>query len=121
LGPEQLATTLHALHRWAQTVDRQCSSGLMAVAIAARQIIVDGMQVCVAGGQDNISAVQGPYFEWIGKEKDPNVIEMSKAAYMPMLQTAEVVAKKYKVSREMQDDYALSSQMRTAAAQEAGH
>ena len=104
----------------AQTVDRQCSSGLMAVAIAARQIIVDGMQVCVAGGQDNISAVQGPYFEWIGKEKDPNVIEMSKAAYMPMLQTAEVVAKKYKVSREMQDDYALSSQMRTAAAQEAG-
>ena len=103
----------------AQTVDRQCSSGLMAVAIAARQIIVDGMQVCVAGGQDNISAVQGPYFEWIGKEKDPNVIEMSKAAYMPMLQTAEVVAKKYKVSREMQDDYALSSQMRTAAAQEA--
>ena len=104
----------------AQTVDRQCSSGLMAVAIAARQIIVDGMQVCVAGGQDNISAVQGPYFEWIGKEKDPNVIEISKAAYMPMLQTAEVVAKKYKVSREMQDDYALSSQMRTAAAQEAG-
>jgi len=104
----------------AQTVDRQCSSGLMAVAIAARQIMVDGMQVCVAGGQDNISAVQGPYFEWIGKEKDPNVTAVSKAAYMPMLQTAEVVAKKYKVSREMQDDYALSSQMRTAAAQEAG-
>ena len=104
----------------AQTIDRQCSSGLMAVAIAARQIIVDGMQVCVAGGQDNISGVQGPYFEWVGKEVDPNVVAQSEHAYMPMLQTAEVVAKKYQVTREMQDDYALSSQQRTAAAQEAG-
>jgi len=104
----------------AQTIDRQCSSGLMAIAIAARQIMVDGMQVCVAGGQDNISAIQAPYFEWIGKAVDPNVVAVSEHAYMPMLQTAEVVAKKYKVSRDMQDEYALSSQQRTAAAQEAG-
>ncbi len=104
----------------AQTVDRQCSSGLMSIAIAARQIMVDGMQVCVAGGQDNISQVQAPYFEWIAKETDPNVAAMSEHAYMPMLQTAEVVAKKYKVSRDAQDEYALASQTRTAAAQEAG-
>jgi len=104
----------------AQTVDRQCSSGLMAISIAARQIMVDGMQVCVAGGQDNISQVQQPYFEWIGNETDPSVMAMSEHAYMPMLQTAEVVAERYKVTREMQDEYALSSQQRTAAAQEAG-
>ncbi len=104
----------------AQTIDRQCSSGLMAIAIAARQIIVDGMQVCVAGGQDNISQVQQHYFEWIAKEIDPAVVAMSEHAYMPMLQTAEVVAKRYKVTRDMQDEYALSSQQRTAAAQDAG-
>ncbi len=104
----------------AQTMDRQCSSGLMAIATAAKQIMVDGMQVCVAGGQDNISQVQQHYFEWISAEIDPNVVAMSEHAYMPMLQTAEVVAKKYHVTRDMQDEYALSSQMRTAAAQEAG-
>ncbi len=104
----------------AQTMDRQCSSGLMAIATAAKQIMVDGMQVCVAGGQDNISQVQQHYFEWISAELDPNVVAKSEHAYMPMLQTAEVVANKYKVTRDMQDEYALSSQMRTAAAQEAG-
>lgn len=104
----------------AQTVDRQCSSGLMAIAIAARQIMIDGMQVCVAGGQDNISGVQQPYFKWIAKEIDPAVVAMSEHAYMPMLQTAEVVARRYKVTRDMQDEYALSSQQRTAAAQDAG-
>ena len=104
----------------AQTIDRQCSSGLMAIAIAARQIMVDGMKVCVAGGQDNISQVQQHYFEWISGEIDPSVVAMSEHAYMPMLKTAEVVAEKYKVTRDMQDEYALSSQQRTAAAQEAG-
>ena len=82
--------------------------------------MVDGMQVCVAGGQDNISQVQHQYFEWISSEVDPSVTAMSEHAYMPMLQTAEVVAEKYNVTREMQDEYALSSQQRTAAAQEAG-
>ena len=104
----------------AQTMDRQCSSGLMAIATAAKQVMVDGMQVCVAGGQDNISAVQNQYFEWISAEKDPNVTSKSEHAYMPMLKTAEVVADRYKVTRDMQDDYALASQHRTAAAQEAG-
>ncbi len=104
----------------AQTIDRQCSSGLMAISIAARQIMVEGMQTCVAGGQDNISQVQQHYFEWISKDIDAGVVAMSEHAYMPMLQTAEVVAERYNISRDMQDDYALSSQQRTAAAQQAG-
>ncbi len=104
----------------AQTIDRQCSSGLMAIAIASRQIMVDGMQVCVAGGQDNISQIQQHYFEWIAKDIDPSVVAMSEHAYMPMLQTAEVVAERYNVTRDMQDEYALSSQQRTAAAQDVG-
>ncbi len=104
----------------AQTIDRQCSSGLMAIAIASRQIMVDGMKVCVAGGQDNISSVQQHYFEWLSSDKDENVVSMSEHAYMPMLKTAEIVADKYGVNRDMQDAYALMSQQRTAAAQEAG-
>lgn len=103
-----------------QTIDRQCASGLMAIATAAKQIMVDGMNVVVAGGQENISAVQNPYFKWIGETQDPNVIARAEYAYMPMLQTAEFVAKKYQVSREAQDAYALLSQQRTAAAQAAG-
>lgn len=103
-----------------QTMDRQCSSGLMAIATAAKQIIVDGMNVCVAGGQENISAVQNPYFEWAKKEEDPNVIANAEHAYMPMLLTAEHVAKKFGVSREAQDEYAFQSQQRTAAAQAEG-
>src|SRR5574337_1759550 len=104
----------------AQTVDRQCSSGLMAIGMAAKQIIVDGMEVVAAGGQDNISAVQAGYFEWAAREKDPNVEKFAPHAYMPMLLTAENVAKKFGISREAQDLYALSSQQRTAAAKEAG-
>jgi len=104
----------------AQTMDRQCASGLMAIATAAKQIIVDGMEVVLAGGQDNISAVQNRYFGWAAEEQDPNVIARAEHAYMPMLQTAENVARKYGVSREAQDAYALSSQLRTAAAQEGG-
>ena len=104
----------------AQTVDRQCSSGLMAIAIAARQIIVEGMQVVVAGGQDNISAVQNQYFPWVIEQADPNVVMHAEHAYLPMLQTAEVVVERYGISREAQDEYALQSQQRTAAAQQAG-
>jgi acetyl-CoA C-acetyltransferase len=104
----------------AQTVDRQCASGLMAIAIAAKQIIVDGMQAVVGGGQENISALNKPFFEWLAREKDPNVIARSQHAYMAMLDTAEFVAQKYKISREAQDLYAVSSQQRTAAAQKAG-
>lgn len=104
----------------AQTIDRQCSSGLMAVATAAKQIMVDGMSVAVAGGQDNISEIQQKYFEWSSQCLDENVIAKSAHAYMPMLQTAEFVAKKYGISRDAQDEYSLSSQQRTAAAQAAG-
>jgi len=103
-----------------QTIDRQCSSGLMAIATAARQIIVDGMDVVVAGGQDNISAVQNRYFPWVGEEADANVITHAEHAYMPMLLTAEHVVNTYGISREDQDEYALQSQLRTAAAQRAG-
>lgn len=104
----------------AQTMDRQCASGLMAVATAAKQIIVDGMKIVIAGGQDNISGVQGPYFDGVMATKDPNVEALVPNAYMPMLKTAEFVAEKYNISREAQDEYALLSQQRTAAAQKAG-
>lgn len=103
-----------------QTIDRQCSSGLMAIAIAAKQIIVDGMDIVVAGGQDNISAVQNQYFPWVADQADPNVVMHAEHAYMPMLLTAEHVVKQYGITREAQDEYALQSQMRTAAGQQAG-
>ncbi|SDD53588.1 acetyl-CoA C-acyltransferase [Ruegeria marina] len=104
----------------AQTIDRQCASGLMAVATAAKQIMVDGMQIAIAGGQDNITAVQAAYFEAVMMAKDPNVTAQVEHAYMPMLKTAEFVASKYGISREAQDEYALISQQRTAAAQAEG-
>jgi len=103
-----------------QTIDRQCSSGLMAIATAAKQIMVDGMNVVVAGGQENISEVQQKYFDWSSQCQDENVLKHAEHAYMPMLLTAENVAKKYSINREDQDAYALSSQQRTAAAQAAG-
>jgi acetyl-CoA C-acetyltransferase len=104
----------------AQTVDRQCASGLMAIATAAKQIMVDGMQVVLAGGQENISQVQNRYFEWMQAEKDPQVTAFEPHAYMPMLMTAEHIASRYRISREAQDAYALVSQQRTARAQAEG-
>jgi len=103
-----------------QTMDRQCASGLMAIATAAKQVMVDGMDVVLAGGHDNITAVQEGYMAWVAKERDPNVIARAEHAYMPMLQTAEFVSRKYGISRDAQDRYALQSQQRTAAAQQAG-
>lgn len=103
-----------------QTIDRQCSSGLMAIATAAKQVIVDGQNVSVAGGQENISILQNAYLKWAGDEKDPNVIAQSEHAYMPMLMTAENVAQVYGISRDAQDEYAALSQGRTARAQAAG-
>ena len=102
----------------AQTIDRQCSSGLMAISTAAKQIIVDNMDIVVGGGQDSISMVQTPEMR---VAPDPSLIAMHKDVYMPMLGTAETVAARYGISREAQDEYALQSQMRTAAGQEAGH
>jgi acetyl-CoA C-acetyltransferase/acetyl-CoA acyltransferase len=103
-----------------QTIDRQCSSGLMAIATAAKQIIVDGMDVVVAGGQDNISALQNQYLTWVGEAADANVVAHAEHAYMPMLLTAENVVNTYGITREAQDEYALQSQLRTAAGQQAG-
>jgi acetyl-CoA C-acetyltransferase len=104
----------------AQTIDRQCASGMMAIATAAKQIIVDGMEVVLAGGQENITAVQHAYFKGVSAEKDPGVTDKAPNAYMPMLQTADFVARKYGISREAQDRYALQSQQRTALAQKHG-
>jgi acetyl-CoA acetyltransferase family protein len=100
-----------------QTIDRQCSSGLMAIATAAKQIIVDNMDIVVGGGQDSISLVQTPEMR---VSPDRSLIAMHKDVYMPMLGTAETVAKRYGISREAQDEYAYQSQMRTAAAQAEG-
>jgi acetyl-CoA C-acetyltransferase len=101
----------------AQTIDRQCSSGLMAIATASRQVVMDQMDVVIAGGQESISTVQTPAMRM---EFDPALIAMHNAAYMPMLQTAEVVAQRYGIARELCDHYAFRSQQRTAAAQAAG-
>ena len=101
----------------AQTIDRQCASGLMAIATAAKQVIVDKMDVVAAGGQDSISLVQTPEMRIAG---DPSLIAMHKDVYMPMLQTAETVARRYGIGRDRQDAYALRSQQRTAAAQAEG-
>ena len=103
-----------------QTLDRQCASGLMAIATAAKQIMVDGMPAAIGAGQENISAVQNRNMEWAYAERDPQVERNAIHAYMPMLKTAELVAKRYGISREAQDAYALQSQLRTAAAQRAG-
>ena len=99
------------------TIDRQCSSGLMTIAAASRQVAYEGMAVVAAGGQESISTVQTPT---IRMEFDPQLIAMHAATYMPMLQTAEVVAQRYGIDREACDAYALQSQQRTAAAQAAG-
>jgi len=99
------------------SIDRQCASGLMAIATAAKQVIVDRMDVCVAGGVESISLVQTPEMR-LGP--DLELMKMHPQVYIAMIDTAEVVAKRYGISRERCDEYALESQRRTAAAQEAG-
>ncbi|MBT8140207.1 MAG: acetyl-CoA C-acyltransferase [Gammaproteobacteria bacterium] len=101
------------------TIDRQCSSGLMTIATAAKQIVMDGAPVVVAGGCESISLVQNDKMN-LHRAADPLVLANAPDAYMPMLQTAEVVAKRYNISRDAQDEYALASQQRTAAAQQTG-
>ena len=99
------------------SVDRQCASGLMAIATAAKQVTVDRMDAVVAGGLESISMVQTPQMR---VQPDPELIAMHGDIYMPMLQTAEVVAERYGISRDRMDEYALQSQRRTAAGQENG-
>ncbi len=101
------------------TVDRQCSSGMMAIAIAAKQVLDDNMSVVIGGGVESISLVQNEHYNR-HRASDSNVLDAAPNIYMSMLDTAEVVAKRYDISREQQDEYALRSQQRTAAAQEAG-
>jgi len=99
------------------TMDRQCSSGLMTIATAAKQVIIDRMDVVAAGGQESISLVQTKEMR---VQPDRELMEMHPAIYMPMLQTAEIVGTRYGISREAMDEYSLKSQQRTAAGQAAG-
>jgi acetyl-CoA C-acetyltransferase len=103
----------------AVTVNRFCSSGLQTIAMAAQRIIVDKVPIMVAGGLESISLVQN---EHVNKYRDTEewIMEHKPDVYMAMIDTAEVVGKRYKVSREVQDAYAVESQMRTAAGQETG-
>lgn len=101
------------------TVDRQCSSGMMAISIAAKQVVHDGMEIAVGGGLESISLVQNDNMNR-HLLVDESLTAMHPDTYMPMLQTAEVVAERYGVSREAMDEYGLQSQSRTAAAQAAG-
>jgi acetyl-CoA C-acetyltransferase len=101
------------------SVDRQCASGMMAIAIAAKEIVVDGMSVAVGGGLESISLVQNDKANSF-RNHDPWLVAHRNDVYMSMLETAEIVADRYKISREAQDAYALQSQQRTAAAQAAG-
>jgi len=101
------------------TVDRQCSSGMMAIAVAAKTVIVDNADIMVGGGLESISLVQNEHMNTF-RAKDGQLLETHPHVYMPMIDTAEVVAARYGISREAQDEYALQSQQRTAAGQEAG-
>jgi acetyl-CoA C-acetyltransferase len=101
------------------TIDRQCSSGLMAVATAAKQIKEDGMSAIVAGGLEAISLVQNEHMN-LHRMVDADLMGMHPNIHMAMLDTAEIVAKRYNVSREQQDEYGFQSQQRTAAAYAAG-
>ncbi|MDH3739616.1 MAG: acetyl-CoA C-acyltransferase [Alphaproteobacteria bacterium] len=101
------------------TVDRQCSSGMMAIALAAKTVIVDKVDIMVGGGLESISLVQNENQNSY-RTADPRLLEAHPHILMPMIDTAEIVAKRYEVSREAQDEYALQSQQRTAAGQEAG-
>ena len=103
----------------AMTVDRQCSSGMMAIATAAKSILSDGIDIMVGGGLESISIVQNEHMNTY-RARDPRLVAMHEHVHMPMLDTAEVVARRYNISRETQDEYAVQSQQRTAAAQAAG-
>ncbi len=98
------------------TVDRQCASGLMAIATAAKEIVHDGLTIAVGGGVELISLVQNEQRNQY-RAQDPWLVEQHPDIYMTMIETAEIVAERYQVTRDAQDEYALSSQQRTAAAQ----
>ena len=103
----------------AMSIDRQCSSGMMAIATAAKEIIDDGMTIAIGGGVESVSLVQNDKMVRT-RGDDPELVARIPALYMTMIETAEIVAERYKISREAQDEYALRSQQRTAAGQQAG-
>lgn len=98
------------------TIDRQCASGMMSIATAANQILNEGMDIAVGGGLESISLVQNQHMNTF-QGIDEKLVKLHPAIYMPMLQTAGILARRYKISRERQDEYAYQSQMRTAQAQ----
>ena len=100
-------------------IERQCSSGLMSIATAAKSIICNEYDVAVAGGVESISLTQNKYKNTY-RNVSKTVTDIDPTAYIPMIETAEIVAERYGVSREAQDEYALLSQQRTAAAQQSG-
>ena len=97
------------------TIDRQCASGLQAIAVAARSVMLDGVGIAVAGGIESISLVQNEHMNSF-HAIDDELMAMKPAMYMSMLETAEVVAERYGISREQQDAYSLECQRRTASA-----
>jgi len=101
------------------TVNRFCSSGMQAIAMAAHRVIVDRVPIMAAGGVESISLVQNEHFNNF-RIHEPWLDEHKPEVYMPMIETAEVVAKRYYVTREVQDEYSLASQQRTAAGQKSG-
>ena len=101
------------------TVNRFCSSGMQAIAMAAQRVIVDRVPIMVAGGLESVSLVQNEHFNNF-RIHEPWLDEHKPDVYMPMIDTAEVVAKRYYITRERQDEYALASQQRTAAGQAGG-
>jgi acetyl-CoA C-acetyltransferase len=101
------------------TVNRFCSSGMQAIAMAAQRVIVDRVPIMVAGGVESVSLVQNEHFNTY-RLQEAWILEHKPELYLPMIDTAEVVARRYYITRETQDAYALVSQQRTAAGQEAG-
>src|SRR5258705_3282611 len=101
------------------TIDRQCASGLQSIAVAARSVMLDGVEVAVAGGVESISLVQNDHMNKF-HAVDDELMAMKSEMYMSMLETAEVVAERYMISRERQDEYSLECQRRTAAALQGG-
>jgi acetyl-CoA acetyltransferase family protein len=101
------------------TVDRQCSSGLQAISIASQRVMFDGVPVAIGGGVESISLVQNDHMNRF-RAADEWLLAHKKDVYLPMIDTAEIVAQRYQITRETQDQYALESQRRTAAAQAAG-
>ena len=119
VGRTSLLAAGMPVHVPGMTVDRQCSSGMIAIGAGAKQILHDGMDVVVAGGLESVSLVQNEH-QNTHRAQDPTVLSHAEHAYMSMIETAETVSKRYGIDREVMDQFAVQSQARTAAAQQAG-